>query len=79
MDQPLQMAGTPTAKELKDAMDGHVEEVGYDVLVVALGSVARTLPIPGLAERGIAARTIGEAIYLRNHVISRLDLASPSG
>jgi len=24
MDQPLQMTGTPTAKELKDAMDGHV-------------------------------------------------------
>jgi len=24
LDQPLQMTGTPTAKELKDAMDGHV-------------------------------------------------------
>src|SRR4051812_43503654 len=56
--------------------DGHVEEIPYDVLVVALGSVARTLPIPGLADRGIAFKTIGEAIYLRNHVLSRLDLAS---
>ncbi|HEY0640435.1 MAG TPA: NAD(P)/FAD-dependent oxidoreductase [Pseudonocardiaceae bacterium] len=56
--------------------DGHVEEIGYDVLVMAPGSVARTLPIPGLAERGIAFKTIGEAIYLRNHVLSQLDAAA---
>ena len=59
-----------------EAIDGHVEEIGYDILVVALGSVSRLLPIPGLAEQGIAFKTIGEAIYLRNHVMSRLDLAS---
>src|SRR6476469_9968181 len=41
--------------------DGHVEELGYDVVVSALGSVARTLPIPGLAERGIGFKTVGEA------------------
>ncbi|MGH3436831.1 MAG: NAD(P)/FAD-dependent oxidoreductase [Sciscionella sp.] len=56
--------------------DGHVEEIGYDALVVALGSISRLLPIPGLAEVGIGFRTIGEAIYLRNHVLSRMDLAS---
>ncbi|HWA65214.1 MAG TPA: NAD(P)/FAD-dependent oxidoreductase [Mycobacteriales bacterium] len=55
---------------------GEEREVGYDVLVVALGSVARTLPIPGLAETGIAFRTAAEAIYLRNRVLSRLDLAA---
>jgi NADH:ubiquinone reductase (H+-translocating) len=55
---------------------GHVTTVGYDVLVVAPGSVARTLPVPGLAERGIAFKTVGEAIYLRNHVLSRLDAAA---
>jgi len=55
---------------------GHVTAVGYDVLVVAPGSVARTLPIPGLAEHGIAFKTIGEAIFLRNHVLSRLDAAA---
>lgn len=59
-----------------ETADGHVEEIGYDVLVVALGSIARLLPIPGLAERGISFQTIGEAIYLRNHVLSRLDLAA---
>lgn len=59
-----------------EAADGHVERLSYDVLVVALGSVARMLPIPGLAEQGIAFRTIGEAIYLRNHVLSKLDEAA---
>lgn len=54
---------------------GHVEQLGYDVLVMAPGSVARTLPIPGLAEQGISFKTIGEAIFLRNHVLSRLDAA----
>jgi NADH:ubiquinone reductase (H+-translocating) len=57
---------------------GHVTTLGYDVLVVAPGSVARTLPIPGLAECGIAFKTVGEAIYLRNHVLSRLDAAATS-
>src|SRR3712207_5088536 len=48
----------------------------YDILVMAAGSVARTLPIPGLAEHGIGFKTVGEAIYLRNHVLARLDAAS---
>jgi NADH dehydrogenase len=55
---------------------GHEVELGYDVLVVAPGSVPRTLPIPGLAECGISFKTVGEAIYLRNHVISALDGAA---
>ncbi len=56
-------------------IEGEPFQLGYDILVLAPGSVARTLPIPGLAEQGVGFRTIGEAIYLRNHVLSRLDLA----
>jgi NADH:quinone reductase (non-electrogenic) len=57
-------------------LDGEPVEVAYDHIVVAPGSVARTLPIPGLAEVAIGFKNIGEAIYLRNHVLSRLDVAS---
>jgi NADH:quinone reductase (non-electrogenic) len=65
------------ARELTaELISGTVTTLGYDVLVVAPGSVARTLPVPGLAERGIAFKTVGEAIYLRNHVLSRLDAAA---
>jgi NADH:ubiquinone reductase (H+-translocating) len=44
-------------------------------LVVALGAVPRTLPVPGLAEHGLAFKTLADAIYLRNHVLEELELA----
>lgn len=52
------------------------ETLHYDQLVVALGSVPRLLPIPGLAEQGISLKTVGEAIYLRNHVLAKMDAAA---
>jgi len=55
---------------------GEPVEISYDIIVVAPGSVARTLPIPGLAENGIGFKTVGEAIYLRNHVLAKLDIAA---
>lgn len=48
----------------------------YDLLVLAPGSVPRTLPVPGLAEHGIGFKTVEEAIGLRNHVLEQLDIAS---
>ncbi|MBA9004518.1 MULTISPECIES: NAD(P)/FAD-dependent oxidoreductase [Thermomonospora] len=54
---------------------GPPERISYDYLVMAAGSVSRTLPIPGLAEHGIGFKTIGEAIHLRNHVLAQLDIA----
>ncbi len=51
-------------------------DLSYDELVVALGSVARTLPIPGLAEHGTGFKQIEEAISLRNSVLDRLDAAA---
>src|SRR4051812_30780672 len=57
-------------------VEGQPLDVSYDMLVMAAGSVARTLPIPGLAEHGIGFKTVGEAIYLRNHVLDCLDVAS---
>ena len=56
--------------------EGDAYEFEYDLLVVCPGSVSRILPIPGLAEQGIGFKTIGEAIFLRNHVLSCLDLAA---
>ncbi|MGH3858336.1 NAD(P)/FAD-dependent oxidoreductase [Actinokineospora sp.] len=56
--------------------EGVPTELAYDVLVLAAGSVARTQPVPGLAECAIGFSTVGEAIYLRNQVLSRLDVAA---
>jgi NADH:ubiquinone reductase (H+-translocating) len=51
----------------------------YDVLVLAAGSVSRVLPVEGLAEYGAGFKTIGEAMHLRNHVLSQLAVASSAG
>ncbi|WP_227870056.1 MULTISPECIES: NAD(P)/FAD-dependent oxidoreductase [Streptomyces] len=52
------------------------ETVRYDELVLAVGSISRTLPVPGLAEHGIGFKTVEEAIGLRNHVLEQLDIAA---
>ncbi|MFH8802686.1 NAD(P)/FAD-dependent oxidoreductase [Streptomyces sp. NPDC017936] len=51
-------------------------QLTYDELVLAPGSVSRTLPVPGLADHGIGFKTVEEAIGLRNHVIEQMDIAS---
>ncbi|MDP9395246.1 MAG: NAD(P)/FAD-dependent oxidoreductase [Actinomycetota bacterium] len=59
--------------------EGAPYSVPFDHVVVAPGSVSRTLPIPGLAENGTGFKWVEEAIYLRNHVIDQLDIAESTG
>lgn len=54
---------------------GTPKELRYDQLIVALGSVSRTLPIPGLAEHAFGLKSLPEAIGLRNRVLRSLELA----
>ena len=56
--------------------EGEPYWVSYDFLVVGLGSVARTLPIPGLIEQGIGFKTVEEAIAVRNRVLGRIEAAA---
>jgi NADH dehydrogenase len=56
-------------------IDGERIELGYDQLIVALGSVSRTLPIPGLAEHASGLKTLSDATALRNRVLSCMDIA----
>jgi len=51
------------------------ESLEYDQLIVALGSVSRVLPVPGLAEHGIGFKTLSEATALRNRAIQHLEIA----
>ncbi len=48
----------------------------YEELVVALGTISRTLPIPGLADHALGFKSLADAIHLRNHVLRRLEAAS---
>jgi NADH:ubiquinone reductase (H+-translocating) len=54
--------------------------IGFENVVVALGAISRALPIPGLADHALGFKTLADAIYLRNHVLRRLEaaVAAPS-
>ncbi|MCW2958987.1 MAG: NAD(P)/FAD-dependent oxidoreductase [Solirubrobacterales bacterium] len=52
-----------------------IEELRYDQLVVALGSVSRTLPVPGLAEHAVGFKSLADAIALRNRLLRTLEIA----
>jgi NADH dehydrogenase len=57
-----------------ETLEGLVN-LDYDELVVALGSVSRVLPIPGLADHALGFKSLADAIHLRNHVLRRLEAA----
>ncbi len=56
-------------------IDGEQLDLAYDHLIVALGSVSRTLPIPGLAEHATGLKSLSDATALRNRLLSCLDIA----
>ena len=75
--------GRATALDL-DARTASIETengaqtVSWDELVLALGAVPRTMPVPGLAEHGLPFKTLADAIHLRNSVLRELEAADAS-
>src|SRR5215207_3621190 len=57
------------------AAEGDERRIEYDQLIVAVGSISRTLPIPGLREHAIGFKTLSDAIALRNHMLNMLERA----
>ena len=55
---------------------GETLTLDYDHIVIALGAVSRTLPIPGLADFGLGFKYVEEAINLRNRVLGRIARAA---
>jgi len=58
--------------------DGETEQLPYDQVLLALGSVSRVLPIPGLEEHAVGFKSLADAIWLRNHVVETLEAANAS-
>jgi NADH dehydrogenase len=56
-------------------LDERDETLRYDQLVVAVGSVSRVLPVPGLAEYALGFKTLADAIALRNRVLLNMEIA----
>ncbi len=55
---------------------GQLETLHYDQLLLAVGSVSRVLPVPGLAEHAVGFKSLADAIWLRNHVVETLEEAN---
>src|SRR5687767_2361065 len=47
-----------------ETTDAGVQEVEYEQLVVALGAVTRTFPVPGLLEHALGFKDLADAIHL---------------
>src|SRR5438477_693678 len=62
-------------KRAKVETEEGIVTVAFERVVVALGAISRTLPIPGLADHAVGFKTLADAIYLRNHVLRRLEAA----
>jgi len=56
-------------------VEDNPHRTGYDRLVLAVGSVNKLLPVPGIAEHAHGFRGLPEALYLRDHVTRQLELA----
>ncbi len=55
--------------------DGHTHDLPYDHLVLSPGSVTNFFGLPGLEERAITMKSLGDAITLRNRMIQQLEEA----
>jgi len=53
----------------------HSHTVPYDQLILALGSVPNFHNLPGLADRAITMKSLGDAVALRNRLIAHLEEA----
>jgi NADH dehydrogenase len=51
------------------------DSIRYDHLVLALGSVTRVPPVPGLKEHGFQIKSLADAVALRDHAIQLLERA----
>ncbi len=53
----------------------HHHVLAYDHLVLALGSITNFYDLPGLKERALTMKSLGDAIILRNRLIEHLEEA----
>jgi NADH:ubiquinone reductase (H+-translocating) len=48
----------------------------YDYLIIAIGSITNFHHIPGLEDHALTMKSLGDALFLRNRVINRLEQAN---
>jgi NADH dehydrogenase len=58
------------------AFDGHTHELPYDQLILALGAGTNFFDLPGVEELCLTVKTLGDAIMIRNRLITHLEEAN---
>jgi len=53
----------------------HQHEIDYQYLVIALGSTTNFYGLPGLEQKALTMKSLGDAIHLRNQLIDLLEEA----
>lgn len=56
--------------------EGRSGALAYDRLVLAVGSVNKLLPVPGIADHAHGFRGLPEALYLRDHITRQIEMAA---
>lgn len=59
--------------------DKHEFEVGYDVLVVAVGAVSNSFGVPGVAEHAMFLKELNDARELRQRIVRNFEQANLPG
>jgi NADH dehydrogenase len=54
---------------------GQVVVLHWDRLLLAPGSVTRQFPTPGVSEQAHGVKTLTEAVFVRDHLLTQLDIA----
>ncbi len=60
---------------VRHGSDQHRHELPYDHVVIGLGAITNFYQLPGLEERALTMKSLGDAIHLRNHIIASLEEA----
>src|SRR5581483_10820182 len=60
----------------RHSLTGAAREFHYDYLVLTLGGVTNYFGIPGAADFALPFKSLGDAIYVRNHIIDMLEEAA---
>ena len=59
----------------EDGAQERMISLPWDRLLLAPGSVTRRFPIPGVSERAHGVKTLTEAVFVRDHLLTQLDIA----
>jgi NADH:quinone reductase (non-electrogenic) len=61
--------------QVSHGFERHAHDLPYDHLVIGLGSITNFFNLPGLEQRAMTMKSLGDAVHLRNRLIAHLEEA----